>query len=119
MATILVVDDDDAIRLVLRIELVAEGHEVVEAGDGREALARLDEWHPDVVLLDLMMPVMDGWEVLHALEAMTDRPPVLGDLRARRARAVSTSARRCASARSTTSPSRSSPRSSSTSSTRC
>jgi CheY-like chemotaxis protein len=77
VATILVVDDDDAIRLVLRIELVAEGHEVVEAGDGREALARLEEWHPDIVLLDLMMPVMDGWEVLHALEPVPERPPVL------------------------------------------
>jgi DNA-binding response OmpR family regulator len=77
VATILVVDDDSAIRLVLRIELTAEGHDVLEAADGREALERIAEWHPDLLLLDLMMPVMDGWEVLRELEGDDTAPPIV------------------------------------------
>lgn len=76
MSTVLVVDDDAAIRLVLRVELTAEGHEVIEAANGEEALARIDEWSPDLVLLDLMMPVLDGWEVLRRREGMAE-PPII------------------------------------------
>ena len=76
MTTVLVVDDDPSIRLVLRVELTAEGYDVVEAADGAEALARIDEWSPSVVLLDLMMPGVDGWEVLRALEGK-EEPPVI------------------------------------------
>ena len=76
MSTILVVDDDADIRLLLRLELAAEGHHIVEAGDGEEALRVIEGQPPDLVLLDIMMPVLDGWGVLAALDAAT-APPVV------------------------------------------
>ncbi len=76
MSRVLVVDDDPDIRLLLRLELAAEGHTIVEAGDGGAALAELAAAPSDVVLLDMMMPVLDGWEVLRALDRAT-APPVV------------------------------------------
>lgn len=58
---VLVVDDDDMIRTVLADALDAEGFQIRMAANGREALELLDDWRPDVILLDLMMPEMDGW----------------------------------------------------------
>jgi CheY-like chemotaxis protein len=55
------VDDDRTIRHVLTESLADEGYAVAEASNGREALDLLDTFRPDVILLDLMMPVMDGW----------------------------------------------------------
>ncbi len=63
---VLVVDDDAALRTTLRRALEAEGWSVREAAHGREALLRLDEARPDLVLLDLMMPEMDGFAFLEA-----------------------------------------------------
>jgi CheY-like chemotaxis protein len=57
---ILVVDDDPDIALVIRMALEAEGMTVVTAANGRDALVCVREWRPDVVLLDINMPVMDG-----------------------------------------------------------
>ena len=65
----LVVDDERLNRSILRAALKTEGHEVVEAADGREALDRLAEGGLDVVLLDIVMPVMDGYETLAAIKA--------------------------------------------------
>ena len=76
MTTLLVVDDDPDIRLLLRYELAAEGHHIVEAGHGEEALARVAEGGVDLVLLDMMMPVLDGWGVLRAIDRGT-APPVV------------------------------------------
>ena len=76
MSVVLVVDDDPDIRLLLRLELAAEGHTIVEAGNGEAALAALAAQEPDVVLLDIMMPVLDGWGVLRALDPST-APPVV------------------------------------------
>lgn len=76
MSTILVVDDDADIRLLLRLELSAEGHDIIEAGDGAEALAVLAAEAPDLVLLDMMMPIADGWEVLKAVDHAT-APPIV------------------------------------------
>src|SRR5919206_1695644 len=59
---VLVVEDDFAIRETLRELLEDEGYRVAWAANGKEALARLHERAPRVILLDLMMPVMDGWE---------------------------------------------------------
>lgn len=76
MSTILVVDDDADIRLLLRLELSAEGHLIFEAGDGAEALAALAAERPDLMLLDMMMPVVDGWEVLRTVDPAT-APPIV------------------------------------------
>ena len=62
MASILVVDDDPIIRDVLVEALQDEGYDVVACRDGQEALESLAEWVPDLILLDLMMPRVDGWE---------------------------------------------------------
>ena len=61
---VLVVDDDLAIRAFVSELLADEGYEVKTAANGREALAVLTNWRPDVILLDLMMPEMDGWAFL-------------------------------------------------------
>jgi CheY-like chemotaxis protein len=66
--TVLVVDDDGEIRDTLTALLQHEGYTVISAENGVEALEKLRELHPDVMLLDLMMPVMSGWEVLEELE---------------------------------------------------
>ena len=78
MARLLLVDDEPDILLMLQINLELEGHEVILAGNGEEALARIADSAPDAVLLDVMMPVLDGWGVLERLAALDgDRPPVI------------------------------------------
>jgi CheY-like chemotaxis protein len=75
---ILVVDDDDDIRSVLRQVLREEGFSVREARNGLEALERIGEEEPDLVLLDLLMPVMDGQGVIDMLRsAQRDLPIVV------------------------------------------
>ena len=74
---VLVVDDDPAIREILAIALEDEGHEVSTAADGAQALARVDERQPDLVLLDLNMPVLDGWQTQARLRTRTPRIPVV------------------------------------------
>jgi len=64
---VLVVDDEPPIRLLCRVNLEAEGMEVLEAADGEEGLAAARAEKPDVVLLDVMMPGMDGWQVAERL----------------------------------------------------
>ena len=64
-----VVDDDGDARELMRRLLERDGWEVVEAENGRAALARLGEHRPELILLDLMMPEMDGFELLGALRA--------------------------------------------------
>lgn len=67
MPTVLIVDDEISILEVLEDVLLDAGFVVVTAMNGREGLERLGETMPDLVLLDLMMPVMDGFAFLHAL----------------------------------------------------
>jgi DNA-binding response OmpR family regulator len=62
MACVLVVDDEVDIREAVAELLADEGYEVLDAGDGAEALQKARAFHPSVVLLDLMMPGMNGWE---------------------------------------------------------
>jgi DNA-binding response OmpR family regulator len=64
---VLVVDDDAPIRLLCRVNLEAEGMEVLEAADGADALEKARSAQPDVVLLDVMLPKLDGWRVAEAL----------------------------------------------------
>ena len=66
--TILVVDDNTDNVEILRAFLESRGFTVAEARDGRTALARLEEVRPDLVLLDVMMPGMDGWEVCRVIK---------------------------------------------------
>jgi CheY-like chemotaxis protein/DNA-binding CsgD family transcriptional regulator len=82
MATILVVDDEPDICLLARMTLEHEGHQVLEAGDGAAALAVVEAHHPDALVLDVMMPEVDGWAVLDRLkhspdEAVRTTPVVL------------------------------------------
>ena len=65
----LVIDDEAPIRLLCRVNLEAEGLEVIEAGDGEAGLELARSERPDVVLLDVMMPVLDGWQVAERLIA--------------------------------------------------
>ncbi len=67
MATVLVIDDEAPIRLLCRVNLEAAGMEVLEAGDGPTGLGAARAERPDVILLDVMMPGMDGWQVLEEL----------------------------------------------------
>jgi two-component system KDP operon response regulator KdpE len=76
-ARVLIVDDEPQIRRVLRPSLVVSGYEVVEAASGDEALARISERMPDLVILDLGLPDMDGKEVLRKLRLMTTKTPVI------------------------------------------
>lgn len=75
----LVVDDDESVRELVRLNLELEGFEVATAADGHECLERVADVRPRVVVLDLMMPRLDGWETLSALrgEAETRDLPVL------------------------------------------
>ena len=72
MATVLIVDDEPDILLFVRINLEMAGHEVLTAADGEEALVAVHEHHPDAVVLDVMMPNLDGWAVLERLKADAD-----------------------------------------------
>lgn len=66
---ILVVDDEKAIRLICRLNLETAGFETLEAGDGATALRLARTEHPDLVLLDIMLPLLDGWAVAEELAA--------------------------------------------------
>jgi DNA-binding response OmpR family regulator len=71
-APILVVDDDPDSLDVVRTYLEAKGYRVATASNGQEALQRLEEVHPSVMLLDVMMPGMDGWEVARVVKNHPD-----------------------------------------------
>lgn len=66
---ILLVDDEEDILDFLELILDEQGYTVVKANSGREALASAQMHRPDLILLDIMMPEMDGWEVLKLLKA--------------------------------------------------
>ena len=67
MTRVLVIDDEAAIRLLCRVNLEAEGMEVLEASDGPTGLEKARNDEPDVILLDVMMPGLDGWQVAEEL----------------------------------------------------
>ena len=77
MARVLIVDDEPDILLMLRVNLEADGFETALAADGETALQRIAEERFDLMLLDVMMPVMDGWGVLDALPRMPSPPRVI------------------------------------------
>lgn len=67
---VLVIDDDEGILGFIRDVLTEEGHEVLEAIDGAEALDLVRRQPPDLILLDMRMPVMDGWQFADVYRAM-------------------------------------------------
>jgi DNA-binding response OmpR family regulator len=67
MTKVLVIDDEPPIRLLCRVNLEAEGMQVIEAENGPSGLQKAQEEDPDVVLLDVMMPGLDGWRVAQEL----------------------------------------------------
>lgn len=74
---ILVVDDEPTVREVVAQYLRRDGHEVIEAADGDEALRYLEEHLPDLVVLDRMLPGLDGLDVLRAVRERGDTPVIL------------------------------------------
>jgi CheY-like chemotaxis protein len=72
MARVLVIDDEPDVRWLIRMSLERAGHEVIDAEDGLRGVALAQRQRPQIIVLDLMMPVMDGYAVLEAL-AKDDR----------------------------------------------
>lgn len=68
MSKVLVVDDEPDVLLLCRVNLEFEGYTVIDAQDGEQALEKVRLEKPDIILLDVMMPGMDGWEVLASLK---------------------------------------------------
>jgi DNA-binding response OmpR family regulator len=75
--TILIVEDDANTSELVALYLRREGFQVVTAGDGEEALALAARHHPDLVILDLMLPKIDGWEVCRRLRRISDVPVIM------------------------------------------
>jgi excisionase family DNA binding protein len=65
---VLIVDDDDRLREFVRVNLEMEGYSVIEAANAEEGLERVEEQAPDLILLDVMMPNVDGWEMLRRIQ---------------------------------------------------
>src|SRR5919108_2287709 len=76
-ARILLVDDEQSIQTLLSYPLRRDGYEVVQATDGREALDRFDEQAFDLVVLDLMLPKLDGLEVCRRLRSRSSVPIII------------------------------------------
>jgi DNA-binding response OmpR family regulator len=76
---VLVVDDEPQVVWVLQLALDAEGYEVLTARNGVEAMAKISEGHPELMVLDVMMPRMDGWSVMRELAKLPahERPRVV------------------------------------------
>jgi two-component system OmpR family response regulator len=77
MSKIMVADDDPHIRELVRVFLQNEGFDIVEAANGVEALAKLETVKVDLIILDIMMPQMDGWQLCQELREHDERLPLL------------------------------------------
>jgi DNA-binding response OmpR family regulator len=76
-STILLVDDEEALQKLLAFPLERDGHRVIQARDGEEALERFAEEHVDLVVLDIMLPKLDGLEVCRRLRAASSVPIIM------------------------------------------
>ncbi|NJK79068.1 MAG: response regulator [Chloroflexaceae bacterium] len=76
-ATILVVDDENVIRQLISYQLQGAGYQVCTAGNGREALLQVEQAQPDLVVLDVMMPDMLGWEVCQHIRSISTTPIIM------------------------------------------
>jgi len=79
MTRVLIIDDEAPIRLLCRVNLEAEGVEVMEASDGESGIEAARRERPDVILLDVMMPRLDGWSVAQVLvrDELTKEMPII------------------------------------------
>lgn len=77
MTKLLVVDDDDHIRELIKVFLQNEGFDVIEALDGVDALSKLDAEKVDMVIMDIMMPNMDGWQLCKEIRTFNSDLPIL------------------------------------------
>ena len=77
MANILIIDDEADMRFAVRMLLERSGHSVMEAGNGDDALAKLDEMIPDLALLDMRLPGMDGLQILQKLREKVKELPII------------------------------------------
>jgi len=78
MALILIVDDDEIVRELLVMRMQTKGNECIQAGDGAEGLELLQSDTPDLVVLDMLMPTMDGLSFLRAAQEISQKlPPIL------------------------------------------
>jgi DNA-binding response OmpR family regulator len=75
--TVLLIDDSETARATLTDRLEKSGYSVASAGDGREGLRRLYDIHPDVVLLDVVMPGIDGWKTLELIRDVSEVPVIM------------------------------------------
>ena len=75
--TVLIADDEPQIREILSIYFKKEGFKVIEAADGAEALVQVQAGKPDIILLDIMMPVLDGLEVCKQVRKISDIPIIM------------------------------------------
>jgi DNA-binding response OmpR family regulator len=74
---ILVVDDDSNINELLRLYLEKEGYIVAQSYEGNDAVKKFDEFCPDLVLLDIMLPGMDGWQICREIRKKSDKPVIM------------------------------------------
>jgi len=81
-ADVLVVEDEGDVRRLVRVLLERAGHSVVEAANGFEALRQLDEQPPDLIVLDVAMPELDGWQTLERIRDLSDVPVLMLTARA-------------------------------------
>jgi phosphate regulon transcriptional regulator PhoB len=79
---VLVVDDEESVRELIELYLTKEGFEVIPAKDGKEALRLNGEHHPDLIVLDLMLPGLDGWEVCKQIRSGSRVPIIMLTARA-------------------------------------
>ena len=80
---ILVIDDDSSLVKLVGYALIRQGYEVYEAYDGQEGLRQVDSHQPDLVILDIMMPKMDGWQVCRRIRETSDVPIIMLTAKAR------------------------------------
>ena len=76
MSKIMIVEDDASLREIYGIRIAAEGYEIVSAGDGEEALAVAVREKPDLILSDVMMPKISGFDMLDILRALLPKPQI-------------------------------------------
>ncbi|MFH1232832.1 MAG: response regulator [Patescibacteria group bacterium] len=74
---ILIIEDEQTLASVLSAKLKLEGFEVLISVDGKNGLEKIEEWQPDLILLDIIMPIMDGYEVLENLQEKNNKIPII------------------------------------------